>query len=186
MKKNAIFKRAREHNGQISREILASVYVAHVPDGWYYSLMLFRHDARAMLEEIRARNKQDRSMGDLISMLARRDVRDPLDLACPFSLCERKNAVECLIEEFGVMPAEVSPMRSTVINSASSTRESLYNQQGVNACANHSIFLLVQEQQDFYEESRRKIVRGAKTYVEAGIERQQVKLSIFLLCVPSH
>lgn len=27
MKKNAIFKRAREHNGQISREILASVYV---------------------------------------------------------------------------------------------------------------------------------------------------------------
>ena len=36
----------------------------------------------------------------------------------------------------------------------------------------------VQEQQDFYEESRRKIVRGAKAYVEAGIERQQVELFI--------
>lgn len=37
--------------------------------------------------------------------------------------------MDCLIEEFSVMPAEVSPMRSTVINSASSTRESLVNYQ---------------------------------------------------------
>ncbi|KAF9653309.1 hypothetical protein BDM02DRAFT_3107891 [Thelephora ganbajun] len=119
VKKNAIFKRAREHNGQISREILASV-----------------HDARAILEETTAGNGQDSSMEDLISMFSRRD-----------------NAMDSLIEEFGVMSAEVSPMRSTVINSASST---------------------LQEQQDFYEESRRKIVRGAKVYVEAGIERQRL------------
>ena len=45
------------------------------------------------------------------------------------------------------------------------------------------MFLLVQEQQDFYEESRRKIVRGAKTYVEAGIEQQRVELSINFLHV---
>ena len=32
-----------------------------------------------------------------------------------------------VMEEFGVLPAEVSPMRSTVINSASSTREFLVN-----------------------------------------------------------
>jgi len=36
--------------------------------------------------------------------------------------------------------------------------------------------LLVQEQQDSYEESRRKIARGAKSYVEAAIEGQQVEL----------
>jgi hypothetical protein len=47
---------------------------------------------------------------------------------------------------------------------------------------NHSMFLLVQEQQDFYEESRRKIVGGALAYVEAGIERQRVELLQFL-CV---
>ena len=46
---------------------------------------------------------------------------------------------------------------------------------------NHSMFS-VQEQQDFYEESRRKIVRGAKAYVEAGIERQRVELFIIPLC----
>ena len=45
---------------------------------------------------------------------------------------------------------------------------------------NHSVFL-VQEQQDFYEESRRKIGRGIKMYVEVGIERQRVKLFIFSL-----
>lgn len=77
MKKNAIFKRAREHNGQISREILASVYVAHVPNGSYHSLMPLSHDARAMLEEITAGKGQDRGMEDLISMFSRRDVRDP-------------------------------------------------------------------------------------------------------------
>ncbi|KAF9777334.1 hypothetical protein BJ322DRAFT_1115103 [Thelephora terrestris] len=106
-KKNAIFKRAREHNGQLSREILASV-----------------HEARALLEGITAEKAQNRSMEDLITMLSRRD-----------------DAMASLIEEFGTMPAEVSPIRSTVINSASST---------------------LQEQQDFYEESRRKIVGGAK------------------------
>ena len=46
---------------------------------------------------------------------------------------------------------------------------------------NHSIFP-VQEQQDFYEESRKKIVRGAKAYVEAGIERQRVELFTTSLC----
>jgi len=40
----------------------------------------------------------------------------------------------------------------------------------------------VQEQQDFYEESRKKIVRGAKAYVEAGIERQRVELFTTSLC----
>lgn len=35
--------------------------------------------------------------------------------------------MESLIEEFRVMQTEVSPMRSTVINSASSTRKSLIN-----------------------------------------------------------
>ena len=38
-------------------------------------LILFRHDARAILEEIIARNGQDRSMGDLVSIFSRRDVR---------------------------------------------------------------------------------------------------------------
>ena len=33
-----------------------------------------------------------------------------------------------LIEEFGLMPTEVSPMRSTVVNSASNTREHLVSQ----------------------------------------------------------
>lgn len=40
--------------------------------------MLFRHDARAVLEEIVAGNGQNRSMGDLVSILSRRDVRDIL------------------------------------------------------------------------------------------------------------
>jgi hypothetical protein len=76
VKKNAIFKRAREHNGQISRETLASVYVARVSGGSRRFLTLLRHDARAMLEEIMAETAQDRGMGDLIPMLSRRDVRD--------------------------------------------------------------------------------------------------------------
>ena len=46
--------------------------------------------------------------------------------------------------------------------------------------------LLVQEQQDFYEESRRKIVRGAKAYVEAGIERQRVGVFTFFICERLH
>jgi hypothetical protein len=83
VKKNAIFKRAREHNGQISREILAFVYVARTPSASYHSLILLRHDARAMLEEITAGNGNDRSMGDLISMLSRRDVRDLPNLCLP-------------------------------------------------------------------------------------------------------
>lgn len=80
VKKNAIFKRAREHNGQISREILASVYVTRALSGLFNSLILFRHETRAMLEEITAGNGQDRSMGDLISLFSRRDVSDPLNL----------------------------------------------------------------------------------------------------------
>ena len=75
VKKNAIFKRAREHNGQISREILTSVYVTCVLDGSFNFVILFRHDARAMLEEIISGNGQDRSTGDLMSMFSRRDVR---------------------------------------------------------------------------------------------------------------
>ena len=80
MKKNAIFKRAREHNGQIAREILASVYVVRVYGDSHHSLTVLRHDARLMLEEITAGNGQDRGMGDLSSLLSRRDVRDLLDL----------------------------------------------------------------------------------------------------------
>lgn len=41
-------------------------------------MVLFRHDARGVLEEIIARNGQNRSMGDLMSILSRRDVRDLL------------------------------------------------------------------------------------------------------------
>ena len=82
--------------------------------------------------------------------------------------------------ELGAMSAKVSPMRSTVINSASSTRESSVNWKPPTYMRDHSVFL-VQEQQDFYEESRRKIGRGIKTYVEIGIERQRVKLFIFSL-----
>ena len=41
----------------------------------------------------------------------------------------KKDTVDSIVEEFGVMPAEVSPMRSTVINSASSTRGSPVNRQ---------------------------------------------------------
>ena len=37
VKKNAIFKRAREHNGQISREILDSVYVFRTLNGLFNS-----------------------------------------------------------------------------------------------------------------------------------------------------
>ena len=83
MKKNAIFKRAREHNGQISREILASVYVARASGGSCRLLTLLRHDARAMLEEIMAETAQDRGMGDLIPMLSRRDVRDRAEFCTP-------------------------------------------------------------------------------------------------------
>lgn len=46
---------------------------------------------------------------------------------------------------------------------------------------NHSIFP-VQEQQDFYEESRRKVVHGATAQVEVVIERQRVELFIISLC----
>ena len=60
-------------------------------------------------------------------------------------------------------------MRSTVINSASSTRETLVGHKLLTHMLNHSV-LSVQEQQDFYEESRRKMVCGVKAYVEAGIE----------------
>ena len=82
--------------------------------------------------------------------------------------------MDSLMEEFAIMSAETSPMRSTVINSASSTRKSLrINNSGVYALSSLRPFL-VQEQQDFYEESRRKIVSGAKAYVEEGIERQRV------------
>jgi hypothetical protein len=90
--------------------------------------------------------------------------------------------VDCIVEEFGVMPAEVSPMRSTVINSASSTRGSPVNRKLPKYALSHSMLLLVQEQQYFYEESRRKIVGGALAYVEAGIERQRVEL-LQSLCV---
>lgn len=38
-------------------------------------MILFGHDARAMFEEIIAGSGQDRSMGDLIPMFSRRDVR---------------------------------------------------------------------------------------------------------------
>lgn len=78
VKKNAIFKRAREHNGQISREILASVYVVCASSGLFNPMVLFRHDARAVLEEMMAKNRQNRGMGDLMSILSRRDVRDLL------------------------------------------------------------------------------------------------------------
>ena len=74
-------------------------------------------------------------------------------------------------------------MMSMANNSASSTRKSLTNYPPTCAL-NYSMLLLVQKQQGFYEESRRKIVRGAKAYVEAGIERQQVKLPIFYTCSP--
>lgn len=74
VKKNAIFKRAREHNGHISREILASVYATRAFGGSFSFLMLFRHDARAMLEEIISGSGQDRSTGDLVSMFSRSDV----------------------------------------------------------------------------------------------------------------
>ena len=47
-------------------------------------LTMLRQDARAMLEEITAGNRQDRSMEDLISMLSRRDVRDLLSLVFSF------------------------------------------------------------------------------------------------------
>jgi len=70
--------------------------------------------------------------------------------------------------------AEVSPMRSTVINSASSTRESFGRPETCLCTLTLFVFLLVQEQQDSYEESRRKIARGAKAYVEAAIEGQRV------------
>jgi hypothetical protein len=83
VKKNAIFKRACEHNGQISREILASVYVIRVYSGLCRFLMALRHDARAMLEEIMAETAQNHGMGDLIPMLSRRDVRDRADLCTP-------------------------------------------------------------------------------------------------------
>jgi hypothetical protein len=90
--------------------------------------------------------------------------------------------VDSIVEEFGVMPAEVSPMRSTVINSASSTRGSPVNRQLTKICAESFHVPLVQEQQDFYEESRRKIVGGVLAYVEAGIERQRIEL-LQSLCV---
>lgn len=83
--------------------------------------------------------------------------------------------MDSLIEEFSAMSAEVSPMRSTVINSASSTRKVLLDEHTRTRTLNR-FMCIVQEQQDFYEESRRKIVLGAKAHVEAGIERQQVKL----------
>ena len=86
--------------------------------------------------------------------------------------------MDSLIKELGAMSTEVSPMRSTVINSASSTRGSSVNRKPADVY--HSVFL-VQEQQDFYEESRRKICRGIKTYVEIGIEQQRVKLFVFSL-----
>ena len=88
----------------------------------------------------------------------------------------KKDTVDSIVEEFGVMPAEVSPMRSTVINSASSTRGYPVDQRLTKYALNHSMPLSVQEQQDFYEESRRKIVGGALAYVEAGVERQRVEL----------
>lgn len=88
--------------------------------------------------------------------------------------------MDSLIEEFSIMSAEVSPMRSTVINSASGTRRVSLNRHArthkLNRCMR-----VVQEQQDSYEESRRKIVRGARAHVEAGIERQRVKLSMISL-----
>jgi len=83
VKKNAIFKQAREHNGQISRDILASMYVIRGLSGLYYPLILLRHEARAMLEEITTGNGQDRSMGDLVSLFSRRDVRVFLNLMFP-------------------------------------------------------------------------------------------------------
>ena len=47
--------------------------------------MVLRHDARLMLEEITAGSEQDRGMGDLNSLLSRRDVRDLLDLLVSLS-----------------------------------------------------------------------------------------------------
>lgn len=86
-----------------------------------------------------------------------------------------------IIKEFGVLPTEVSPVRSRVINTASSTRESSTNGRPDNVCTK-SLRPLVQEQQDFYEESRRKIVRGAQAYAESIIERQQVELPTVCVC----
>ena len=80
MKKNAIFKRAREDTGQLSREILASVYVASFYDGSGCLLIFPRHEARAVLEEIMVETTRDSCMGDLTSMLSRRDVREPSQL----------------------------------------------------------------------------------------------------------
>ena len=80
-KKKAIFQRAREDHGQISREALASVCVTRVLSCSCSWLMLLRHDGRATLEEVISRIKQGHSMEDLISMLSRRDVRDLLSLA---------------------------------------------------------------------------------------------------------
>ena len=91
--------------------------------------------------------------------------------------------MDSVIEEFGVIPAEVSPTRSTVINSASSTRGPLVDQRPANVFTKSSRVSLVQEQQDFYEESRKKIARGTKAYVEAGIERQRVESSITFLYI---
>ena len=79
-KKNAIFKRAREDCGQISREALVSVCVTRVLSSCS-CLMLLRRDARATLEEVISGSKRDRSMGVLISVLPRRDVRDILGSA---------------------------------------------------------------------------------------------------------
>ena len=45
--------------------------------------------------------------------------------------------MDSLIEEFSVMSAEVSPMRSTVINSASSTRKILLNGHTQTHTLNH-------------------------------------------------
>ena len=61
------------------------MYVVHVPSSSYHPLMLFRHDALAMLEDITAGNKQGRRMRDLISILRKRDVCGTLDLTFPFS-----------------------------------------------------------------------------------------------------
>jgi hypothetical protein len=77
VKKDAIFKRAREETAQLSRETLDSVYAVLDYSGLCCLLMFHRQDARAMLEEIMAQTAQDSSMGDLTSMFSKRDVRDP-------------------------------------------------------------------------------------------------------------
>ena len=81
MKKNAIFKSAREHTDQLSREVLASVYVVLLCSdlAFFTNLVVFlRQEARAVLQEIMAQTAHwDRGMGDLTDMFSTRDVRRP-------------------------------------------------------------------------------------------------------------